>query len=82
MQDNQHVKQGQLLFVVDPRPYQSVVDKADADLALTNLQISALGDSIRAASSREAQLQADAAYDKQYLDRIQPLAGPPFRDRQ
>jgi multidrug efflux system membrane fusion protein len=73
VQDNQHVKQGQLLFVVDPRPYRSAVDKAEADLALTNLQISALGDSIRTARARETQLQADAAYDKQYLDRIQPL---------
>ncbi|HLX37881.1 MAG TPA: biotin/lipoyl-binding protein [Candidatus Binataceae bacterium] len=45
--DNQHVKQGDLLFVVDPRPYQSVVDRTEADLALTNLQIKALDDAIR-----------------------------------
>jgi multidrug resistance efflux pump len=50
VEDNQHVKQGDLLFVVDPRPYQSAADKADADLALTNLQISGLNDAIRAAS--------------------------------
>jgi multidrug resistance efflux pump len=73
IEDNQHVKQGQLLFVVDPRPYQSVVDKAEAELALTNLQIKALEDAIRSAGSREAQLQAELAYDKQYLDRIEPL---------
>jgi multidrug efflux system membrane fusion protein len=73
IQDNQHVKDGQLLFVVDPRPYQSVVDKAEADLALTNLQIKALEDAIRSAKSREAQLNAQLAYDKQYLDRIEPL---------
>jgi len=78
VQDNQHVEQGQLLFVVDPRPYRSAVDKAEADLALTNLQISALGDSIRTARARETQLQADAAYDKQYLDRIQPLLARHF----
>jgi multidrug efflux system membrane fusion protein len=78
VQDNQHVKQGQLLFVVDPRPYRSAVDKAEADLALTNLQISALGDSIRAARARETQLQADAAYDRQYLDRVQPLLSRHF----
>jgi membrane fusion protein, multidrug efflux system len=73
VQDNQHVKQGDLLFVVDPRPYQSAADKAEADLALTNLQISGLNDAIRAARSRQVQLQADAAYDKQYLERIEPL---------
>jgi multidrug resistance efflux pump len=78
VQDNQHVRQGQLLFVVDARPYRSAVDKAEADLALTNLQISALGDSIRAAKAREVQLQADAAYDRQYLERIQPLLSRHF----
>jgi membrane fusion protein, multidrug efflux system len=71
--DNQHVKPGQLLFIVDPRPYQSVVDRTEANLALTNLQIKALKDAIRAASSRKAQLEAELAYDKQYLDRIEPL---------
>ena len=71
--DNQHVREGQLLFVVDPRPYQSVLDRAEADLALTNLQIKALRDSIRSARSRHVQLGAELAYDKQYLDRIEPL---------
>jgi multidrug efflux system membrane fusion protein len=78
IQDNQHVTQGQLLFVVDPRPYQSAVDKAEADLALTDLQINALEDSIRAARSRESQLQAEMAYDKQYLARIEPLLSRHF----
>jgi multidrug efflux system membrane fusion protein len=73
-QDNQHVKQDQLLFVVDATPYRSAVDKAEADLALTNLQIGALGDSIRA----QTQPQTDAAYNKQYLDRIQPLLSRHF----
>jgi multidrug efflux system membrane fusion protein len=73
VQDNQHVKQGDLLFVVDPRPYRSAADKAEADLALTNLEISGLNDAIRAARARQAQLQADAAYDEQYLERIEPL---------
>jgi multidrug efflux system membrane fusion protein len=78
IQDNQHVKQSQLLFVVDPRPYQSVVDKTEAELALTNLQISALADAIRAAKSRQEQLEAERAYDKQYLDRIEPLLSKHF----
>jgi membrane fusion protein, multidrug efflux system len=71
--DNQQVKAGALLFVVDPRPYKSAVDKAEADLLLTDLQIKALEDAIHSAHSRQLQLQADAAYDRQYLDRIEPL---------
>ena len=31
--DGEHVKAGDVLFVVDPRPYQAAVDKAQADLA-------------------------------------------------
>ncbi len=65
--DNQHVAKGALLFVVDPRPYQSALERAEANLTLTNLQIDALQDAIRSAQSRQLQLEADAAYDKQYL---------------
>jgi len=71
--DNQHVKAGMLLLVVDPQPYRSALDKAQADLVLTILQIKALEDAIRSAHARQLQLQADAAYDKQYLQRIEPL---------
>ncbi|HUN59731.1 MAG TPA: HlyD family efflux transporter periplasmic adaptor subunit [Candidatus Binataceae bacterium] len=78
IEDNQHVSEGQLLFEVDPRPYQSAADKAEADLALTNLQIKALEDAIRSAGSREAQLQAELSYDRQYLGRIEPLLNRHF----
>ncbi len=71
--DNQHVSQGDLLFVVDPRPYRSALDRAEAELALTNLQIKGLQDTIRSAKARQMQLAAELAYDKQYLERIEPL---------
>ncbi|MGH7908129.1 MAG: biotin/lipoyl-binding protein, partial [Candidatus Binataceae bacterium] len=71
--DNQHVEQGQLLFIVDPRPYQAALDMSQAKLTLTNLQINGLQDSIKAAKARQSQLEADAAYDKQYLKRVTPL---------
>jgi len=73
IRDNQHLAKGALLFVVDPRPYQSALERAEASLALTNLQINALQDAIHSAQARREQLEADAAYDKQYLNRIVPL---------
>jgi len=76
--DNQHLAKGALLFVVDLRPYQAALDRLEADLALTNLQIDALQDAIRSAEARQQQLAADAAYDKQYLDRIVPLLSRHF----
>ena len=76
--DNQYVKQGAMLFVVDPRPYQSALDSAIAKLQLTELNIKALEDAIRTAKSDQIRLEADAAYAKQYLDRIQPLLAKHF----
>jgi membrane fusion protein, multidrug efflux system len=73
IRDNQHVAKGALLFVVDPRPYQATLERAEANLVLTNLQIEALENAIHSAQARNNQLAADAAYDKQYLDRIVPL---------
>jgi multidrug efflux system membrane fusion protein len=76
--DNQYVKQGDLLFVVDPRPYQSTLDAAVARLQLTELNIKALEDAIRTAHSDQVRLEADAAYAKQYLNRIEPLLAKHF----
>jgi membrane fusion protein, multidrug efflux system len=76
--DNQHVREGQLLFIVDPRLYKSAVERAEANLSLTELQIRAFENAIRSAKSRELQLNAELAYDKQYLDRIQPLLSRHF----
>ena len=35
--DNEHVNLGQLLFQIDPRPYQAELDLAQARLTLANL---------------------------------------------
>jgi membrane fusion protein, multidrug efflux system len=73
IRDNQHVKQGDLLFIVDPRPYQAELDGEQANVDLTDLQINALDNSITAAKAKQAELEADREYDQQYLARIVPL---------
>jgi multidrug efflux system membrane fusion protein len=78
IQDNQHVRRGDLLFVVDPRPYQAALAMAQARLDLTNLEIKALDNAIDAAKARQAQLEADARYDQQYLARLLPLLKEQF----
>ena len=40
--DNEHVTKGQLLFRIDPAPYQAAVDEAAAQLATAKTQIGAL----------------------------------------
>jgi membrane fusion protein, multidrug efflux system len=63
--DNQQVKQGELLFVVDPRPYEIAVERARAALALTRKEVDALGNAVSSADAgvkrAAAQMAASAA---------------------
>jgi membrane fusion protein, multidrug efflux system len=76
--DNQPVAAGELLFVVDPRPYQAELELRRAALELTQLEVRALADSVRAAEAQLAAREADALYAQQYLQRIEPLLGRRF----
>src|SRR4029077_4484503 len=63
--DNQFVKQGDLLFAIDCRPYQARLDRARADLALTLKEVDAQRGTIAPTNSetarRESSLAAAAA---------------------
>ena len=73
IKDNQRVKKGDLLFVVDPRPYRLALDTARTKLNLTEIEIKTLRDTINSAEAQLAERKVDAANAKQYLDRIFPL---------
>jgi multidrug resistance efflux pump len=73
IKDNQRVKKGDLLFVVDPRPYKLALDAAQTKLNLTAIEIKTLHDTINAAAAQLAQRKVDAANVQQYLNRIVPL---------
>jgi len=78
LRDNQHVKAGDLLFVIDPRPYQAELELAEAHRELTNLQIEALGHAIEAAKASQQRAEANADYQRQYLTRLVPLEKEEF----
>ena len=65
VRDNQEVHQGDLLFVVDPRPYEIAVAKARASLALTRKEVDGLRNGLSTAEAgvarASAQLDASAA---------------------
>src|SRR5919206_2547409 len=63
-QDGETVEPGQVLFIIDPRPYQAAVDRAQAQLdqALAQLKLAQLE------QSRAAQLVSTAAQAKAVLD--------------
>lgn len=79
--DNQPVKQGDLLFVIDPRPYQHALDLATAELELTELEIRGYERAVQTAEARVVAREADAAYAKQYLARVEPLLRGDFATR-
>jgi membrane fusion protein, multidrug efflux system len=71
--DNQQVKIGDLLFVVDSRPYKLALDTAKTKLNLTKIEIRTLQDTINSATAQLTDQKIEAANAKQYLDRIVPL---------
>jgi len=65
VRDNQQVQEGDLLFVVDPRPYEIAVARARANLALTRKEVEGLHKGVSTADAgvarATAQLDASAA---------------------
>ena len=65
VRDNQQVQEGELLFLIDPRPYEIALERARATLALTRKEVDGLKDSAATAvagvSKAESQLNASAA---------------------
>lgn len=83
--DNQSVRKGDVLFVVDPRPYAADLADAEANLALIDMEIAALRARVVAADRgvEEAnallvEAEADAVYARLYLDRVRPLLSERF----
>jgi membrane fusion protein, multidrug efflux system len=78
IRDNQRVNKGDLLFIVDPRPYKLALDTATTKLNLTEIEIKTLRDTIDSAAAQLAERKIDAANARQYLDRIVPLRAHDF----
>ena len=62
---NQQVQEGDLLFLIDPRPYEIALERARATLALTRKEVDGLKNgaatAVAGVSKAEAQLNASAA---------------------
>jgi multidrug efflux system membrane fusion protein len=65
VKDNQRVNQGDLLFTIDPRPYEHAVARAKANLVLTHKEVDALEKALKVADASivraEAQVSASTA---------------------
>ena len=67
------VKTGDLLFKVDPRPFQAVVDQATAQLNVTNAQLGQAQDDVNAAQAEIDRAQAAQLKTELDVKRYTPL---------
>jgi len=83
--DNQQIKQGEVLFQIDPRPYQLRVDQAraavqglEAQLAVSTSEVASQTSGAEAAASGIGAAEAQLALATSTLNRLQPLLGRGF----
>ena len=81
VRDNQRVRRGEVLFRIDPEPYQIAVDQAEARFGSARLQIEALKTTYR---QQQAELQSTkdtAAFSEREYDRKKALVVSDFTPR-
>lgn len=72
-QNYQLVKKGQLLFMIDPRPFVIAVKSAEAQLDLTKQKIASLEASVKEATAEVNARQSELALAEKNQHRIMPL---------
>jgi membrane fusion protein (multidrug efflux system) len=82
VKDNQQVQRGQLLFSIDPEPYQIAVDQAEARLASARLQIDALKATYRQQKADLESANDSADYDQREYGRKKALVTPGWTPRE
>jgi multidrug resistance efflux pump len=76
--DNQPVEEGDLLFVIDPRPYQAELERARGELISAQAEVGGIEQAITAARAEVTRLRADTAYARTHAGRLEPLLGGRF----
>jgi multidrug efflux system membrane fusion protein len=70
IQEGQNVKEGDLLFEIDPRPFQNALKSAEADLQKVKVQL----ETARAQVARYRTLTADQMVSKEQFEKISDTA--------
>ncbi len=76
--DNQEVNEGDILFVIDPRPFEIELERARANLLLTQTQISATSNAVAAAQMNVQRLESESTYAADHVQRLEPLLAKKF----
>lgn len=81
VEDNQSVHKGQLLFRIDPAPYQIAVEQAEADLERARLEIDTLKTKYRQQLAELQSAKHSANFDQHEYDRKKSLIASGFTSR-
>jgi membrane fusion protein, multidrug efflux system len=76
--DNQEVAEGDLLFVVDPRPFEVELERARAQLLLARSEVEGLQRAVASAEAELRRLAPEAAFASDHLKRLQGLTADHF----
>jgi membrane fusion protein, multidrug efflux system len=76
--DNQPIEANDLLFVIDPRPYEAELQRARGELILAQAEVGGIEQAIAAGRAEVARLQADTVYARAHAGRLEPLLGGRF----
>jgi RND family efflux transporter MFP subunit len=72
--EGSYVQKGQLLFEIDPRPFQAVVDQGEGQLAQANGQLAQAKAQLTQAEAQLAVMEANQVRTQLDVDRYAPLA--------
>ena len=81
VRDNQRVRQGQVLFRIDPEAYQIAVDQAEAQLGSARLQIDSLKATYRQQQAELQSARESASFDEREFGRKKMLVASDFTPR-
>lgn len=73
VQPNEVVKTGQLLFEIDPQPFQITLDEAKANLATVGEKLRGLVATYKQDQANVAQANANVLYAKRHFERVDAL---------
>lgn len=76
--DNQEIREGELLFVIDPRPFEVELERARAELLLAQSEVQAISHAIASAEAKVKRQEADRAFAGNHVKRLKPLVADQF----
>jgi membrane fusion protein (multidrug efflux system) len=81
VEDNQPVRKGQVLFRIDPKPFQIAVNRAEAQLSVARLHIDGLKASYRQQQAELQSAKESADFDQREFGRKKALVATEFVSR-